>query len=161
MQEQELAAQGFPVLEWGALHKGMTLDATTCAQAMGVSVSRWRDDRLLALKLKESIRKHRDDLQAHVRCVGDAVEILDDAGANEYNWVETKRSVRSIGRLGRRRLSIDHSNLSADQRRLAEARDSAHARVKIMLQREMKAVGALAASASEQALQPKPEGEGR
>jgi len=128
----------YPVLDWASLRKGQTLDVVACCTAMGVSAAMWRADRFLAERLKDAIRSHRDDLSAHVRCVGDGIEILDDAGANEYTWAEARRGARLIARQARRRGAIDVSQLDDAQRRIAEARDGALGRLRLAAARELR-----------------------
>lgn len=133
----EQVVTGYPVLDWATLQKGTVLDVVACSTAMGVSASRWRGDRLLALKLCAAIRDHRPDLEAHVRCSGDTIQILDDAGAEEYTWRLVRGHVRGIASQGARRGAIDHRRLGDGQRRTAEARDGAIGRAAIAARREL------------------------
>jgi len=126
----------FPVLDWAALSKETTLSVHECATAMGVSVAQWRDDRLLALRLCEAIRDHRDDL--YVKSSGDGISILNDIEAEEYSWKRVRQHVNGIARQGARRLtSIDREALGTDQRRIAEARDLAIGRAAIEARRSL------------------------
>lgn len=132
-----IVVKSYPVLEWGALHKGMTIEAASCATAMGVSATRWRDDRHLMLKLQRAIRGHRPDLAAHVTSKGDAIVILDDVGAEKHTYDEAQRGSRLILTNAARRTVIDCSVFTSDQKRAAEARTLAMGRAGIEASRAL------------------------
>lgn len=136
-ERSECVVRNFPVLEWSSLSKGMTLDAVTCATAMGVSVSRWREDRILLLKLQRAIRGHRPDLAAHVTSKGDTVVILDDVGAEKHTFDEGIRGLRLITTNTARRAAIDCTDFTLDQKRSAESRSMAMGRAVIEASRAL------------------------
>lgn len=121
----QVVKQGFPVMDWSALHKDMTITAEDCAKAMGVSPEVLEVQGYLLVKLRDAIRERRPDLEAHVHQHRGGLVILTDAGADDRTWRNGLRAIGSLSRTHSIRASIDTSQLTDEERRRSDAHDAA------------------------------------
>lgn len=130
-----MSSDAFP-LDFAALEKGSEVPREKIEEIYQVRQAADPERfRLSQLKLVELIEQKRRDLYPRTR--GDAIRIMTDREAEQYNGERHRAHVAGMVRDARRRGRIDRSEFTDAERRAAESRDLSFSAMALMSRRAL------------------------